>query len=80
MAILLLPLMVKTAQQRNTQPRLSIVSSDVHYWVSLKPDVIKSPKILEKLSSKEYCTKKVMTDRYMVSKRKQIWFTVQRNG
>lgn len=37
MAVLLLPTLRRTAAKFNTQPRLTIVSSDAHYMVSLSP-------------------------------------------
>ena len=37
-------------------PRLTIVSSDTHYWTDLNSEEMKSDKILEKLSDKDYCS------------------------
>jgi retinol dehydrogenase 12 len=54
LSILLLPRLLKTPKDR-PRPRLVVVSSDVHYYASLAKE-ISSPKILDKLNEKEYCT------------------------
>ena len=36
-------------------PRLTIVSSDTHYWAKLNSEETKADKILEKLNDKAYC-------------------------
>lgn len=56
-SLLLLPLLEKTGREFNTEPRLVIVSSDRHFHATVADDVIAMPKILETLSSKDYCTR-----------------------
>jgi retinol dehydrogenase 12 len=55
-SLLLLPLLVQTAEKYGTNPRLTVTASDVHLNCTFKPDVLQSPRILEKLSDREYCT------------------------
>jgi hypothetical protein len=61
--------MVKTGKANSTFPRLVIISSEAHVMAApLGPDVLHSPRILEKLNDRAYCTQGVMMDRYNVSK------------
>jgi hypothetical protein len=64
------PILLKSANEYGTHPRLVIVSSETHYWVDLPRDVLDSSNVFEYLSTEEYCTKEIMQKRYMVSKRK----------
>lgn len=50
--------MLVTAKEHNTTPRITILASDAHYFTELDDEVLKSDSILEKMSAKEYCTKK----------------------
>lgn len=56
LSLLLLPRMEKTGRQFNSRPRVVIVSSEMHFFAKIKQDVITRPKILDRLSEKEYCT------------------------
>jgi NAD(P)-dependent dehydrogenase (short-subunit alcohol dehydrogenase family) len=49
----LLPRMLSTAAQYGTRPRLTIVSSENHYWVPMD-ELISSPNLLHKLSDPEF--------------------------
>jgi hypothetical protein len=55
-SFLLLPAMIKTAQQHATLPRIVVVSSEVHYWVEIEKRVYENPDIIKTLGSSEYCT------------------------
>ncbi|KAK7048238.1 hypothetical protein R3P38DRAFT_3307133 [Favolaschia claudopus] len=79
LTLLLLPHMVRTAQQYSTTPRIVMVASDVHYWANIGGKrVLESPNILETLGSKEYCTKpkyEAMGDaRYFLTKLLNVMF------
>lgn len=63
LALLLLPKLKAVAKQHSIQPRLTIVSSEVHGWTSFQQK--SEPKIFEALDSP---TKKDMGDRYQLSK------------
>jgi retinol dehydrogenase-12 len=54
--MLLLPRMGETAKKYGTHPRLTVVSSGAFYMSKVIEDLHDTPKILEKLSSAEYCT------------------------
>ncbi|KAK0237509.1 hypothetical protein EDD85DRAFT_789670 [Armillaria nabsnona] len=46
------------AHKHSVVPRLVIIASDVHYWMTIKKDVIASVRILVKFSDKDYyCTR-----------------------
>jgi len=55
-SFLLLPHLLRTAKAASTTPRLVIVSSDAHYLAQISKREQDSPKILEKLNGREYCT------------------------
>ncbi|KAJ6616967.1 hypothetical protein B0H10DRAFT_2434660 [Mycena sp. CBHHK59/15] len=74
LALLLLPRMVKTAQKYSTLPRIVVVSSEVHYWTDIEKKVCENPGILATLGSSEYCTKKVMQSRYLLTKLLNVLF------
>ncbi|KAJ7900599.1 hypothetical protein B0H14DRAFT_2429170, partial [Mycena olivaceomarginata] len=74
LALLLLPAMIKTAQQHSTSPRLVVVSSDMHYWVKMDKNLSENPDVLKTLGSAEYCTEKNMKERYQVSKLFTVFF------
>jgi hypothetical protein len=59
-ALLLLPIMVKTAKEFGTQPRITFTSSELHNTMAgdVKPEAQAAPTILEKMSDKSYCTTK----------------------
>ncbi|KAJ6474691.1 hypothetical protein C8R47DRAFT_1022078 [Mycena vitilis] len=74
LGLLLLPAMIKTAQQYSTHPRLVVVSSETHYWVDIEKEVCEKPDILKTLGSSEYCTDKNMAPRYMLTKLLNVFF------
>jgi retinol dehydrogenase 12 len=45
--------MLRTAEKHHTNPRIVVVSSDVHYWVKLDKDVVDSPDGLVKFGKLE---------------------------
>jgi retinol dehydrogenase-12 len=58
--LLLLPIMVKTAKEFGTQPRITFTSSEMHNTTAgdVKPEAQATPAILEKMSDKSFCTPK----------------------
>jgi retinol dehydrogenase-12 len=65
-SILLMPLMVKTAQNHDTYPRLVIVASETHSHVDITPEVRAAPAILAKLSDKEFCVERLESIVYLL--------------
>ncbi|KAF9069760.1 short-chain dehydrogenase [Rhodocollybia butyracea] len=63
-AILLLPVIFKTAKEHSVAPRIVVVSSEIIFSANIGPDALAASNTLEMLSSKEYCT----PDRYALSK------------
>jgi retinol dehydrogenase-12 len=55
LSLRLLPLMQRTAERFDCHPRLVVVSSDMHFLVNIGAEVMGSPRILEKLSRREFC-------------------------
>ncbi|KAF1355426.1 putative short-chain dehydrogenase [Delphinella strobiligena] len=64
LALLLLPILKRSATTHNTTPTLTIVSSEVHYFTSF-PERNAQPSIFEHLNDKSTAN---MNDRYNVSK------------
>ena len=59
MTTLLLPCLLRAASSGSSpNPRIVIVSSDVHYSASLSKEMGEVDNILQKLSDKDYCTSK----------------------
>jgi len=57
LTILLLPCLLKAVSTGTSpNPRVVIVSSEVHYWAKFTKAEVESDKILQKLSDKDYCT------------------------
>ena len=54
LALRLLPIMLRTAEEHNTNSRIVVVSSDYHYMSILDKDVIESPNGLAKFGKQEY--------------------------
>ncbi|KAJ6457409.1 hypothetical protein C8R47DRAFT_1247288 [Mycena vitilis] len=54
LALLLLPVMVKTAQQHSTTPRIVVVSSGMHYLVEMEKSLCESEEMVRTLGSPEY--------------------------
>ncbi|KAJ3733725.1 hypothetical protein DFJ43DRAFT_994570 [Lentinula guzmanii] len=54
--LLLLPYMIKTAEEYKTKPRIVLVSSDVHYWAmnSKSRKFVSQPNMIDALSSVDY--------------------------
>ncbi|KAJ7132349.1 hypothetical protein C8R44DRAFT_698800 [Mycena epipterygia] len=77
LALLLLPVMLRTAEQYSTMPRLVVVSSSVHYWSTIDKSVRENPGILRTLGSAQFCTKnfpRAMDARYLLTKLLNIFF------
>ncbi|KAJ7777253.1 hypothetical protein B0H16DRAFT_1301756 [Mycena metata] len=73
-ALRLLPTMIRTGQEHCTTPRIVVVSSEMHYYVDIEKSVCKKPGIIKTLGSSEYCTKKIMANRYRVTKLLNVFF------
>ena len=57
LTILLFPCLFKAVSSgTSVNPRVVIVSSDVHYWTKFSETEVESNNILQKLSDKNYCT------------------------
>ncbi|KAK0186869.1 hypothetical protein F5146DRAFT_935933 [Armillaria mellea] len=74
LAIRLVPHMIDTARRFEVYPRIVVVASDVHYWTTFEKDLVESPNILAKLSSKEYSIPEIMKRRYFDSKLLNVLF------
>ncbi|KAH9969289.1 hypothetical protein BGW80DRAFT_1177028 [Lactifluus volemus] len=75
LTVLLLPCLLKAASSGlSPNPRVVVLSSDVHYAAKLSEEEVESAKILEKLSDKDYCTYSVMSNRYPLSKLLNVFF------
>ncbi|KAJ7699056.1 hypothetical protein B0H17DRAFT_927003 [Mycena rosella] len=74
LALLLLPIMVNTANQHATTPRIVVVTSGVHYWHTFEKSLCEDPAVLKTLGSKEYCTPQKMGDRYPLTKLLNVFF------
>jgi retinol dehydrogenase-12 len=55
-AFLLLPHMMRTAQQYATLPRLVVVTSELHHFASIPKNIAEGGAILTTFSSPEFCT------------------------
>jgi len=57
LTVLLLPCLLRAAESGTSpNPRVVIVSSDIHYQAKLSKEEVESEKILQKLSDKDHCT------------------------
>jgi len=73
--ILLLPCLLKAASSGTSpNPRVVVVSSDLHYRAKLSKGEVESDNILRKLSNKDYCTSRVMANRYDLTKLLNVFF------
>ncbi|KAJ3842115.1 hypothetical protein F5878DRAFT_608629 [Lentinula raphanica] len=76
--LLLLPYLVKTAEEHNTKPRIVIVSSYVHYWAmgDKGRTLTNQPNIIDAMSSVDYYfNKKLPVDQhYFDSKLLNVFF------
>ncbi|KAJ7069264.1 hypothetical protein C8F01DRAFT_1047906 [Mycena amicta] len=74
-ALRLLPMMVNTAKEYGTVPRIVVVSSEAHYWADIDKHVWDgSTGIIETLGSAEYTRKRGMISRYPVTKLLNVFF------
>ena len=54
LAILLLPIMLRTSRERHTIPRTVVVASSVHFWAPpWNNEIFSQPEILKALSDQE---------------------------
>ncbi|KAJ3766569.1 hypothetical protein FB446DRAFT_676389 [Lentinula raphanica] len=69
-ALLLLPLISKTAKEHSVVPRIVVVSSEVIFFPDgiIGSDALAAENTLRTLSSKEYCTPEILRIRYVQSK------------
>ncbi|KAJ6540465.1 hypothetical protein B0H19DRAFT_1175721 [Mycena capillaripes] len=74
LALRLLPMMLKTAREHSTLPRLVVVSSEVHYWARIEKKLSDNADMLKTLGSAEYCTPTNMASRYLLTKLLNILF------
>jgi NAD(P)-dependent dehydrogenase (short-subunit alcohol dehydrogenase family) len=78
LTILLLPCLLKAVSSgTSSNPRVVIVSSDMHYMAKFSETEVESDKILRKLSDKDHCTSSVMGDRYKISKLLNVFFVLE---
>jgi len=75
LSLLLLPVLVKTANEAKTASRLVIVTSDMHYFADITKQEQAAASIIAKLNDKDYSTSSVMSVRYQVTKLLNIFFT-----
>ncbi|KAI1318727.1 short-chain dehydrogenase/reductase SDR [Xylariaceae sp. FL0255] len=66
LSLLLLPPLTRTAQDTHTPSRLTIVTSEVHFWTPF--DEKAAPSILERMDQEESFNKKNAVERYSTSK------------
>lgn len=75
LTILLLPCLLKAVSSGTSpNPRVVIVSSDVHYWAKISKEELESNNTLQKLTDKDHCTYRVMGDRYQLTKLLNVFF------
>ncbi|KAJ3535194.1 hypothetical protein NMY22_g6598 [Coprinellus aureogranulatus] len=77
LCLLLAPLAIETAKKYGSRPRISIVSSETHYWAPAIPEKAwEATSTLQYLNSPEYCTPEHCIDtRYMETKLLSVFFT-----
>ncbi|KAJ6485601.1 hypothetical protein C8R45DRAFT_903286 [Mycena sanguinolenta] len=75
LALLLLPAMVRTAEQHSTVPRIVVVSSGAFHWVKVNKSVYEDPEVLKTLGGAQYCSDpKNMQGRYPLTKLFNVLF------
>ncbi|KAJ7140939.1 hypothetical protein C8R44DRAFT_692833 [Mycena epipterygia] len=74
LGLLLLPHMLRTAQQYSTLPRLVVVASEMHYFTTITNDLLDKGNILATIGSAEYSTPKAMGNRYSLTKLLNVFF------
>ncbi|KAF5325747.1 hypothetical protein D9611_000466 [Ephemerocybe angulata] len=57
LCLLLTPRLVETGDKYKTNPRLVVVSSDTHYWVSIPDEVYEAPSPWKELNKEKYVTR-----------------------
>ncbi|KAE9408557.1 NAD(P)-binding protein [Gymnopus androsaceus JB14] len=74
--LLLLPYMIKTAEEHNTKPRIVVVSSSVHYWAmdSKALKFANQPNMIDAMSSIDYFKEVPWDNHYNDSKLLNIFF------
>ncbi|KAJ3528349.1 hypothetical protein NMY22_g9456 [Coprinellus aureogranulatus] len=75
LCFLLAPRLVETAREHGSRPRVTIVSSEVHYWVTFPEKTWEVESAFQYLNSMEHCTPKRMGNRYFETKLLNIFFT-----
>ncbi|KAJ7673613.1 short-chain dehydrogenase [Mycena rosella] len=74
LAILLIPIMTRTARDHATLPRIVIVASTMHYFLKLEKSVYENSAMLKTVGSKKYCTSTAMQTRYELTKLLNVFF------
>ncbi|KAA1473873.1 hypothetical protein DENSPDRAFT_780602, partial [Dentipellis sp. KUC8613] len=74
LSLLLLPRLLESAKTSATRPRMVIVASEVHFWITVNDVERASPRILDKANEKEYCEAGAMRRRYFFSKMLNVMF------
>ncbi|KAJ7483238.1 hypothetical protein FB451DRAFT_1438886, partial [Mycena latifolia] len=77
LALLLLPRMLHTARAHVTLPRIVVVSSNVHHWITLDKPLREDPAMLKTLGGTEYCSVPAhvnMRGRYHLTKLLNVLF------
>jgi retinol dehydrogenase-12 len=65
LTLLLLPTIARTAEKYNTNPHVTVVSSDMHLMIKKFPSTItEKPSILEALSDPAYCNSSSVSYRH----------------
>ncbi|KAK7045047.1 hypothetical protein R3P38DRAFT_2882282 [Favolaschia claudopus] len=70
----LLPIMLRTAREYSTSPRLVVVSSETHYFYTPNKKLQEDPELLATVGSAEYCSPTNMMFRYVLTKLLNILF------
>ncbi|KAF9050575.1 short-chain dehydrogenase [Panaeolus papilionaceus] len=74
LCLLLLPVMSRTAQRFNVSPRVVVVTSELHYWAKLAPNVLDAPNPIHIFGKGENITKEDIKNRYFDTKLLNVLF------
>ncbi|KAI9451774.1 hypothetical protein F5148DRAFT_1238224 [Russula earlei] len=75
LTVLLFPCLLKAVSSGTSpNPRVVIVSSELHYWAKFSRKEVESERILRVLNDKEHCTFRVMATRYHITKLLNVLF------
>ncbi|KJA28436.1 hypothetical protein HYPSUDRAFT_33824 [Hypholoma sublateritium FD-334 SS-4] len=74
LALLLLPILLDTADKYGTIPRLVVVTSELHYWAKFDKKLIDSPQPFRLLAHKDYLRGKTGSQRYPETKLLNVLF------